>query len=62
LTIGIIGGKGKKPVGICGSVTFDLIAELFSAGILDRTGRFREDSGNPRLRQGEHEPGISDSR
>jgi len=54
--IGIIGGNDRKPTGICGSGYIDLVAELFDAGILDRTGRFREDNGCTRLREGEHEP------
>jgi uncharacterized 2Fe-2S/4Fe-4S cluster protein (DUF4445 family) len=38
--LGIIGGEGTKPGGICGSGYIDLVAELFSAGYVDRTGRF----------------------
>jgi uncharacterized 2Fe-2S/4Fe-4S cluster protein (DUF4445 family) len=31
---------GKSPVGICGSGLLDVLAELFTHGIIDRTGRF----------------------
>lgn len=53
---GIIGGKKNKPIGICGSGYIDLVAELFSNGILDRTGRFRTDTKNSLLREGGDEP------
>jgi uncharacterized 2Fe-2S/4Fe-4S cluster protein (DUF4445 family) len=43
---------GARPAGICGSGLLDTIAELFRYGIVDRTGRFIEDS-NPRLTEGE---------
>ena len=48
-----IGGKKQKPMGICGSGYIDLVAELFAAGFLDRTGRFKTDNNNPRIREGE---------
>jgi uncharacterized 2Fe-2S/4Fe-4S cluster protein (DUF4445 family) len=38
----------KHPVGICGSGLLDTLAELFTKGIIDRTGRFI-DNGHPRL-------------
>jgi uncharacterized 2Fe-2S/4Fe-4S cluster protein (DUF4445 family) len=41
-----------RPAGICGSGLLDTIAELFSNGIIDRTGRFIEDS-SPRLSEGD---------
>jgi uncharacterized 2Fe-2S/4Fe-4S cluster protein (DUF4445 family) len=50
--LGIVGGSGFKPVGICGSGYIDLVAELFTAGFVDRTGRFRTDTGNSRIRKG----------
>ena len=56
INLGIIGGGKYKPKGICGSGYIDLVAELFSAGIIDRTGRFREGNNNSRLREGEDEP------
>jgi uncharacterized 2Fe-2S/4Fe-4S cluster protein (DUF4445 family) len=32
---------GTRPVGICGSGLLDTLAELFTNGIIDRTGRFK---------------------
>ncbi|GAB4247976.1 MAG: ASKHA domain-containing protein [Thermoleophilia bacterium] len=44
-----IGAKG-----ICGSGIIDAIAELFKAGIIDKTGKFRKDvAEHPRVRKGE---------
>jgi uncharacterized 2Fe-2S/4Fe-4S cluster protein (DUF4445 family) len=40
------------PVGICGSGLLDTLAALFTAGIIDRTGRFHA-AADPRLREGE---------
>jgi len=40
------------PVGICGSGLLDTLAQLFINGIIDRTGRFK-DNGNKRLREGD---------
>jgi uncharacterized 2Fe-2S/4Fe-4S cluster protein (DUF4445 family) len=40
------------PVGICGSGLLDTLAELFTNGLIDRTGRFRAD-GQPGLSQAE---------
>jgi len=54
--LGIIGGHKYKPKGICGSGYIDLVAELFKAGIVDRTGRFRTGNNNSSLREGEGEP------
>jgi len=45
-------GDNVDPLGICGSGFIDLVAELFCAGIIDRTGRFQEDNGDVRLRDG----------
>jgi uncharacterized 2Fe-2S/4Fe-4S cluster protein (DUF4445 family) len=42
----------KRPAGICGSGLLDTLAELFSNGIIDRTGRFRT-NGNPKLSEGD---------
>jgi len=36
--------------GICGSGIIDGVAELYRAGIIDRSGRFRSDLATPRLR------------
>jgi uncharacterized 2Fe-2S/4Fe-4S cluster protein (DUF4445 family) len=41
----------KHPVGICGSGLLDTLAELFTKGIIDRTGRFKN-NGQPRLSEG----------
>jgi uncharacterized 2Fe-2S/4Fe-4S cluster protein (DUF4445 family) len=40
--------KGK---GICGSGIIDAIPQLFLAGIIDKTGRFKKDLSTPRLRE-----------
>ena len=42
----------KHPVGICGSGLLDTLAELFTKGIINRTGRFI-DNGQPRLTEGD---------
>jgi uncharacterized 2Fe-2S/4Fe-4S cluster protein (DUF4445 family) len=42
----------KHPVGVCGSGLLDTLAELFTKGIIDRTGRFI-DNGQPRLTEGD---------
>jgi uncharacterized 2Fe-2S/4Fe-4S cluster protein (DUF4445 family) len=42
----------SHPTGICGSGLLDILAELYTNGIIDRTGRFRAES-NPRLTEGE---------
>jgi len=52
--LGIIGGGDIKPVGICGSGFIDLVSELFTAGFLDRTGRFRTGGHTSRIRKGEN--------
>ena len=36
----IVGEAGQKPVGICGSVIIDIIAELFRTGIINARGLF----------------------
>jgi uncharacterized 2Fe-2S/4Fe-4S cluster protein (DUF4445 family) len=38
-------------LGLCGSGIIDAVAELFRAGVVDRTGRFREGIATPRLRR-----------
>lgn len=40
----------SRPMGICGSGIIDGVAELFRAGIIDSSGRFRKDIKSPRLR------------
>ena len=37
--------------GICGSAIIDVIAEMFKAGIIDRTGKFVPDAGTNRVRK-----------
>jgi uncharacterized 2Fe-2S/4Fe-4S cluster protein (DUF4445 family) len=37
--------------GICGSGIIDAIPQLFLAGVIDKTGYFREDVSHPRLRE-----------
>ena len=43
---------GSQPIGICGSGLLDTLAELFRAGIIDRTGRFAT-GGKYRVTEGE---------
>lgn len=38
---------GGRPLGVCGSGILDLCAELFRAGLIDRTGRFVPRTGAP---------------
>jgi uncharacterized 2Fe-2S/4Fe-4S cluster protein (DUF4445 family) len=42
--------------GICGSGIFDVAAQMFLAGIIDKGGRFNNSIGSPRLRQNGQEP------
>jgi uncharacterized 2Fe-2S/4Fe-4S cluster protein (DUF4445 family) len=43
---------GNKPAsGICGSGLLDIMAQLFTAGILDRSGKFNRESKSSRLRE-----------
>jgi len=39
--------------GICGSAIIDVIAEMFKAGIIDKTGKFVMDAGTNRIRKDE---------
>ncbi len=43
----------EKPLGICGSGLIDCASELFLAGALDRSGKFRADIDSPHVRHGE---------
>lgn len=59
----IIGEEGWRPDfpitgarGICGSGIIDGVAELYRAGIIDRSGRFRTDLPTPRLRMTDGKP------
>jgi uncharacterized 2Fe-2S/4Fe-4S cluster protein (DUF4445 family) len=54
----IIGQEGWSPEtrittarGICGSGIIEAVAELFRAGVIDPSGRFRGDLETPRLRR-----------
>lgn len=38
--------------GICGSAIIDVIAEMFKAGVIDKTGKFVMDCGTNRVRRG----------
>ncbi|MFC1490741.1 ASKHA domain-containing protein [Candidatus Latescibacterota bacterium] len=51
--LGIVGGEGTTPKGICGSGYIDLVAELFSAGYVDRTGRFSDKGHDSLSRSGD---------
>lgn len=42
------------PAGICGSGIIDAMAEMFLTGLLDRKGKIRRDSDNPRIREGDY--------
>jgi uncharacterized 2Fe-2S/4Fe-4S cluster protein (DUF4445 family) len=59
----IIGEERWRPefritgaLGICGSGIIDGVAELYRAGIIDRSGRFRSDLAAPRLRLTDGKP------
>ena len=43
---------GEKPSGICGSGLIDLLAEMYSKGVIDRKARI-QDLGGPRIRSAE---------
>lgn len=45
-----------KPKGITGSGLIDILAELISCCVIDRTGRINTTINNPRIRQGTHFP------
>lgn len=47
--------EGDEPLakGICGSGIIDVIAEMFKAGVIDKTGRFNKKLDTPRIRMGE---------
>ncbi|MFA5331952.1 MAG: ASKHA domain-containing protein [Methanoregula sp.] len=48
--------NGIKPRGITGSGLIDILAELLSTGVIDRTGRINTDIRNPRVRAGSRFP------
>jgi uncharacterized 2Fe-2S/4Fe-4S cluster protein (DUF4445 family) len=41
----------KKPLGICGSGLLDCLAEMFRAGVIDRSGTIQESIRTPRVRR-----------
>ncbi len=45
----VIGGKGTRPRGICGSALIDLLSELFTVGLIDGRGKFTEPSRTGRV-------------
>ncbi len=48
--------NGVRPRGICGSGLIDLLAELFRACIIDRTGGINLGLDHPRIRRGQYYP------
>lgn len=44
----------KPPIGICGSGLILIIATLLEHGIIDRSGKFRQDLDSPRIRRGKN--------
>ncbi len=48
--------KNPGAMGICGSGIIDAIAELYSAGIIDKSGRFKSQISSPRLKMTNGEP------
>jgi uncharacterized 2Fe-2S/4Fe-4S cluster protein (DUF4445 family) len=50
---------GSRPKGICGSGLIDIAAELFKAGYLDKSGRFRREALDSRLKEGENGPELT---
>ena len=40
---------GGKPKGLCGSGLIELLAELFTSGLIDRAGKFQIDDTHPRI-------------
>jgi uncharacterized 2Fe-2S/4Fe-4S cluster protein (DUF4445 family) len=52
----VIGPDGEKPRGICGSGLIGLMAEMFMAGVVDKSGNIDPDLETDRTREGEHGP------
>lgn len=48
--------NGARPRGICGSGLIDLLAELFRACVIDRTGGINLEIDHPRVRKGQYYP------
>jgi uncharacterized 2Fe-2S/4Fe-4S cluster protein (DUF4445 family) len=51
--IRVIGGG--LPLGLCGSGLLSLLAELFLAGLVDKSGNINKSLDTPRVRTGEHD-------
>ena len=51
--IRVIGGG--LPLGLCGSGLLSLLAELFLAGVVDKSGNINQNLDTPRVRTGEHD-------
>jgi uncharacterized 2Fe-2S/4Fe-4S cluster protein (DUF4445 family) len=47
---------GEKPRGICGSGLISLLAEMFIAGVMDKSGNIHLNLPTERVRKGEHGP------
>ncbi|GAW91055.1 ASKHA domain-containing protein [Calderihabitans maritimus] len=45
--------KKTDAKGLCGSGIIDVIAEMFTAGIINKSGRFNKNLNTPRIRRGE---------
>ena len=41
-----------KPLGLCGSGILSLLASLFRAGLIDKSGKIKKDLSHPRIREG----------
>jgi len=54
VTYRVIGDE--KPRGICGSGLISLLAEMFVAGVMDKSGNVNLDLPTRRVREGEHGP------
>jgi uncharacterized 2Fe-2S/4Fe-4S cluster protein (DUF4445 family) len=48
---------GEKPQGICGSGLIDSVAEMFKAGIIDRSGKINQNLQSPRIRTDAYQTG-----
>ena len=53
-TIQVIGPEGEKPRGLCGSGLIAIMAELFTTGIVDKSGNIHTNLPTPRVRSGDH--------
>jgi uncharacterized 2Fe-2S/4Fe-4S cluster protein (DUF4445 family) len=53
-TLRVIGPEGEAPRGVCGSGLIGLMAEMFIAGIVDKSGNVNVALDTPRTREGAH--------